>query len=196
MSFSTARANFDLLFDGIVSRLKTASATYPAAEQFEVTPDEYRIDIRRDGAYVFVYLGPVNPMRQRSGGPFSVMEATYFIDVVTRLGGKKPATGDRQTAGEVAAERCRYLIKQVLDAMEFGKSQEYGLPAGSIARREIQRIDPATPEGQQSENVIVAYRISMQFEIAYEPDRQDSVDLDEIRFDAERWQAWYDYGGN
>ena len=186
---------FDLLSDGLVKRLRDASAEYPEGERFEVTPDEYRIDIRRDGAYVYIYMGAVNPQRDRSASSHHNFEVEFYIDAVTRLSGRKEGE-ERTRAGEVAASRCRYLLQQVLDSLRFGQRETYGLPDGSIGKREIRRIDPATPDGQQTENVIVAYRMTLSFTVGYDPSKDEGVALEQIRFDAERWKAWFDYASS
>lgn len=181
------RGGFDIAFDNILSILETYSAAQPTDEQFAVFPDYYRnFPAGKSGAFVFLYMGPISPTSQ-VGQAYFAYDVDYNLDLVALGKGTQGVLYSR--ADKAAGIRLRYLIQQVLVALFQADNRNLNLPAGTVSKKPMLRIEPLPPEMQMSERPIVGARLTLSLGLAWEPDALTGEDLTDIYVTADKWSA-------
>lgn len=181
------RGGFDVAFDNIISILETYSAAQPDAERFAVYPDYYRdFPVNKTGAFVFLYMGTISPTSQVGQSHFAY-DVDYNLDLVAMGKGTQGISYSR--ADKAAGIRLRYLIQQVLVALFQADNRNLNLPAGTVSKKPMLRIEPLPPEMQRSERPIVGARLTLSLSLAWEPDALTGEDLTDIYVTADKWSA-------
>jgi hypothetical protein len=180
---SDPRGSFDIAVDRIVTVLEnysTTDAVNDPSYAFEVQPDYYRTHLpSQTGAHVFVYLGPVTPQAQRSATvAHYTYTANYYLDCVVVAKGKTGAQYER--GDKLAGERLRYLIQQVLTALDPARNHDLGLSDYEVGKRPMPRIEPLPPDIQQGERPIAGARITLELPLVWEPTKLTGTDLEQI----------------
>lgn len=180
------QGNFDVLFGKIVTILETYSAAQIAAERFSVYPDHGRdIPNNDDIAMVLPLLGPVTPT-DKTTTDFTSYDAVYYIDMFVKGKGTRGETYTK--AGEAAGIRLRLLIQQVIDALFPAGNRLLSMSAGTVATKAFQ-VTPFFPEGQSTERILAAARLTLTVGLAWEPVAVEGTDLESISVTADKWSA-------
>jgi len=186
----STRATFDLLFDQIESRLKSYAAEQEAenaAYAFNVYRDLHR-DMKMTGnSVVLLYLGPVTAQRDAAEIEEWGYEVQYWADCLTTLAGNR---ANAERADEAAGSRNRYLLKQVLDGLNWGEDRDLGLPTGTVREIRYPRIEPYPLEYQIGERSYVGARMTFDFSLAYTPSVPQGTALETIYVDQPDPAAW------
>ena len=187
---SSHRATFDLLFDQIESRLKahaTAQEAEDASFAFNVYKDLHRDTKMQGNSVVLLYMGPITAQRDFADISEWGYEVQYWADCLTTLAGNR---ANNERADEAAGSRNRYLIKQVLDGLDWGDDRDLGLPTGTVREIRYPRIEPYPLEYQIGERSYVGARMSFDFSLAYFPAVPQGTDLTDIHIDQPDPAAW------
>ena len=178
-----SNSSFDTAIDQIVAKLEaysTQDATNDPSFAFEVQQDYYRTHLpSQTGAHVFVYLGPMNPENGKSASyAYYQYIATYYLDCVVAAKGK--SGGSYERGDKLAGERLRYLIQQVLTALDPARDPDLGMTDYVVGRRPLPSVEPLPPDMQQTERPIAAARVTLDLPLLWEPTAESGVDLEEI----------------
>ena len=185
-----AKGGFDVAFDNIRAILEAYSAAQPADERFDVLPDYYRNFPASAGAYVFLYLGAINPDIGRSAGNvYYAYDVDYGLDLIAL--GKGTQGAEYTRADEAAGIRLRYLIQQILNALYQPDNMNLGFPTGTLRGRPLLQINPLPPEMQIGERPIVGARLTLTLGMAYEPGTLAGETLTDIYVTADKWAALF-----
>lgn len=184
------KGGFDVAFDNIKSILETYSAAQPEDERFTVQADYYRNFPAVAGAYVFLYLGTINPDSSRSvRNVHFAYDVDYVLDLIALGRGTQGAEYTR--ADEAAGIRLRYLIQQVLNALYQKENVNLSLDQGTLSKKPMLRIDPLPPEMQIGERPIVGARLTLSLGMAWEPGLLAGDSLTDINVTADKWSALF-----
>lgn len=192
------RGGFDILLDRLVSKLETYATEQAAVDPayaYGVHPDRYREEGTSEEAGVYLYLNSIDPQPQRSGayGHYAY-DVEYSIEMIARARGRSTADGYTD-ADRRAGARLRYLIQQVLTAIDPARDPDLGMPRGTIAGIAMPRLDVLPPEPQHGERPVAAARLTLRVGISWEPTRVEGSPLTEIYADAGLWSADITLGG-
>lgn len=186
------KGGFDVAFDNIKSILEVYSAAQPADERFTVQADYYRNLPASAGAYVFLYLGSINPDSSRSvRNVHFAYDVDYVLDLIAFGLGTQGA--QYTPADEAAGIRFRFLMQQVLNALYQKENVDLSLPTGSLSKKPMIRIEPFPPEMQMQlgESPIAGARMTLTLGMAWEPGFLAGDELTDISVTADKWSALF-----
>lgn len=173
-------AEFDELFEDIVTILEAYSTAQIAANQFGVYPDFMRM-IPNDSeiAKVFVYMGGWTP-REQAGNTHFEYRQTYNIDMIAK--GKGDNSGaSYENASRAAGKRLRFLIEQVRAALFTSANWKLNQSAGGIGMKPMMRLDTLDPsDPRMTERVLAAARFTLEVDLVWEPTLQTGTAIDGI----------------
>ena len=180
------QGTFDIVFDAIKSTLITYNSTQDAADQYTTYADYYRMfPASNVGSNVFLYMGAIVPTERTTMG-YDEQSVSYFVDMIVKAKGTTGASYGR--ADEAAGVRFRLLVQQIMTALHGSDNFTFGLPAGTISKKEI-RVDPLSPEQQVGEQIVAAGRLTITCSMCFEPSEISGIDLESILITADKWSA-------
>ena len=181
-----SQGTFDIVFDAIKSTLIAYSVAQDPADRYTTYADYYRMfPASNVGSNVFLYMGAIVPTERTTMG-YDEQSVSYFIDMIVKAKGAAGASYGR--ADEAAGVRFRLLVQQILTALHGSDNFNFGLPAGTLGKKEI-RVDPLSPEQQVGEQIVAAGRLTITASMCYQPADITGIDLESILITADKWSA-------
>lgn len=190
------RGGFDIVYDKIKEALETyatAQAIVDPSYNFTVYQDYYRWQIPQTaGAYVYMYMGSLTPDGKGAAYGHYEYTAQYILDLLALAAGSaSPSTYTRADAA--AGSRLRYLIQQTMQTLYGASNIFLDQSIGTIKNRPMLRVEPLQLDGQQTEKIIAAARLTMEVSYAFEPtDQTEGIILQSVFVDADRFTALFE----
>lgn len=180
----------DLVYDQIVTILKTAAESQPEGYEFDVYDSAFRMQTPRKDASVFVVMEGLSNQREGSAThSHHEFEARYIIDMVCTARGRK-AGETYEGADARASARLRMLVQQVMNILWHGENIDLGLPVKYIANRHAPNVNFFDTDQVQSERPIVGARMNMSVRIPFQPEGIDGPELTEIGISITNPPVW------
>ncbi len=157
------------LFKNVQAKLKAYSDFQPPELQFGVFSDRFReLPATAGDANVFLYMpSMISPTQMTSNGHIEY-ESTINIDLEIRQRGEKSGLGYVE-ATELAAERLRGFVLQIMDALFATDERTLGLRLGAVSTKNLESVSMLTPD-EIGERAVMAARMTLRVGLEWTPE--------------------------
>lgn len=182
---SLPKGNFDVIFENVLSILRTYSATLDAADQFEVKDDFFRpwSPPDADGRYIFAYLASLSPDQRRSSARTHFQyDVGIWLEVICLASAQRDAdAGTWVSSDQNASRQCRGLVQAVLSVLYAADNLDLlTTPGAAVSTRPLIDVQPYPPEALEMEKAAVGMRINLKVGTVFVPNTGTGPALDII----------------